>query len=546
MTTLFLKAQIKNAHTADLFAVPVPVKVHVAHGRLVGPYIAVRHKAPPDVSHPKAVIVHAHKAELEGIIAQLKPMPAAPDDEPPMVITTTPPVDLKAEAQRKAQAKKLRDAADKIIAAGEDSLGRDRQANTRKRVQDAASAIDSAQKEIQLGETMRNLAAAIESGDAVALSSITSRAAVEQLVEQLAEARVANWRKKGQGHGSWEEMHRRPVNAEDIVAASLPVPKLYGHTTRDLVEAARVLEVKGHDATVKWLDGVDADDGVAPTAEQTDRLRALMADLDAPIRAHKDNYKSHYTKRNAARSGSWGVNTVRKMMTAHSRFAKMGITSDEQLRAALTEFAQYRTMGKRAEDPIKAAERALVGTKPGIDFFPTPPPLAQRMVQLADVQPGERVLEPSAGKGDIADAIRAAGGKVEAVELSETLRKVLTAKGHTLVGTDFEAFDSHEGQYDAIVMNPPWSGGADVRHVMRAYTLLKPGGRLVALMSMHPSFAQDKASQAFRGWMEEMGAASEKIPADDFKSQWMSGGIPSWLVHVEKPMAKALFLRPAA
>jgi precorrin-6B methylase 2 len=122
---------------------------------------------------------------------------------------------------------------------------------------------------------------------------------------------------------------------------------------------------------------------------------------------------------------------------------------------------------------------------------------------------------------------------------------VIEAKGHTLVGTDFEAFDAPE-QYDAIVMNPPWSGGADVRHVMRAYGMLKPGGRLVALMSMHPSFAQDKASQAFRGWMEGLGGSSQKIPASDFASQWMSGGIPSWLVRVEKPMTKALFFRPAA
>jgi predicted RNA methylase len=197
---------------------------------------------------------------------------------------------------------------------------------------------------------------------------------------------------------------------------------------------------------------------------------------------------------------------------------------------------------RRREDPIKAAERALVGTKPGIDFFPTPPPLAQRMVQLANINPGEHVLEPSAGKGDIADAIRSAGGKVDAVELSNTLRAVLDAKGHKLVGQDFETFEPTE-LYDAIVMNPPWSGGADVRHVMRAYDMLKPGGRLVALMSMHASFASDKASVAFRGWMEELGASSEKHGAEDFKSQLMSGGIPSWLISVRKPMTKAMFFK---
>ncbi len=39
-------------------------------------------------------------------------------------------------------------------------------------------------------------------------------------------------------------------------------------------------------------------------------------------------------------------------------------------------------------------------------LFPTPPALAARMAQLADIQPGDLVLEPSAGTGNILTAIR--------------------------------------------------------------------------------------------------------------------------------------------
>jgi hypothetical protein len=41
-------------------------------------------------------------------------------------------------------------------------------------------------------------------------------------------------------------------------------------------------------------------------------------------------------------------------------------------------------------------------------LFPTPPELAARMVEQADIQPGQRVLEPSVGTGNIAKAIFAA------------------------------------------------------------------------------------------------------------------------------------------
>jgi hypothetical protein len=45
------------------------------------------------------------------------------------------------------------------------------------------------------------------------------------------------------------------------------------------------------------------------------------------------------------------------------------------------------------------------------NLFPTPPELAARMVELAEIQDGQDVLEPSAGTGRIVDAIRAQDGK---------------------------------------------------------------------------------------------------------------------------------------
>ena len=42
------------------------------------------------------------------------------------------------------------------------------------------------------------------------------------------------------------------------------------------------------------------------------------------------------------------------------------------------------------------------------------------------------------------------------------------------------------GLFDAVLMNPPFAQGADIEHITHALTMLKPGGRLVALCTNGP------------------------------------------------------------
>lgn len=137
-------------------------------------------------------------------------------------------------------------------------------------------------------------------------------------------------------------------------------------------------------------------------------------------------------------------------------------------------------------DQIQQLEDQLVGQKiPG--FFPTPTALANHMAQLAMISAGDEVLEPSAGKGDLADAIRQHGIKNEldidltCIEINWQLCDLLTLKGFAAHRADFM---SVEGTVDRIIMNPPYEDNTDIRHVLHAYELLKPGGRLVALMGV--------------------------------------------------------------
>ena len=52
--------------------------------------------------------------------------------------------------------------------------------------------------------------------------------------------------------------------------------------------------------------------------------------------------------------------------------------------------------------------------------------------------------------------------------------------------------------FDRILTNPPFEKFQDIDHVRRAYTFLKPGGRLVAIMGNSAFFRQDKKAAQFQ------------------------------------------------
>jgi protein-L-isoaspartate O-methyltransferase len=150
-------------------------------------------------------------------------------------------------------------------------------------------------------------------------------------------------------------------------------------------------------------------------------------------------------------------------------------------------------------------------------LFPTPPSLADRMVELANIQPGQRVLEPSAGTGRIIDAIRrkAHGYAITAVELNCNLAHRLRMVDcvDDTHQADFLECNGNLGQFERILMNPPFANADDIKHITHALTMLKPGGRLVAICANGPR-QQDK----LRPIVEDMRGTWEELPPDTFTS----------------------------
>ena len=134
--------------------------------------------------------------------------------------------------------------------------------------------------------------------------------------------------------------------------------------------------------------------------------------------------------------------------------------------------------------------------------FSTPLPLAYAALQAAMIRPGDVVFEPSAGTGMLAVMAQLALGKnAAALHLNELapVRAGLLAglfPGSNVTRHNAESIRDRlpELRPTVVLMNPPFSASpgigrirhhADLHHIRSAFSMLPPGGRLVAISSAH-------------------------------------------------------------
>lgn len=175
--------------------------------------------------------------------------------------------------------------------------------------------------------------------------------------------------------------------------------------------------------------------------------------------------------------------------------------------------------GTLAADAIKPALGSGEYVNPQDNgFYPTPPALAERVIDLAKIEPGMLVLEPSAGKGALAAPAAEIVGKDNVWCVEPLFWKDLTFEGYSVYAqTDFlginpEAED--EPGYDRVIMNPPFGKKVELKHVLHAIKFLKPGGRLVAILPVGALQGKDKATLAFWDTLQDSGATNTFEVAD--------------------------------
>jgi hypothetical protein len=188
------------------------------------------------------------------------------------------------------------------------------------------------------------------------------------------------------------------------------------------------------------------------------------------------------------------------------------------------------------------ASGAVINLKEAFQFFETPSKVAELLVRIADLRDDHLTLEPSAGRGAIIRAIRKAVGVMpDFCELWDENRAKLYAElGEAVFLGSFvkENFLDVElvpgGVYDRIVANPPFSGGQDATHVLHMFDLLKPGGRLVSVMSPGWKFRSDTKHLEFRHFAEQYGATWVELPPNSFSSS--GTGVNTGIIKIDAPL----------
>ena len=118
-----------------------------------------------------------------------------------------------------------------------------------------------------------------------------------------------------------------------------------------------------------------------------------------------------------------------------------------------------------------------------INFYPTPKELLRKITSTVQWWKIDGILEPEAGKGDIADYIKSEHydrAVIDCIEINPELQATLKGKGYSVVHDDFLTFVP-KYHYDLIIMNPPFDKGAT--HLLKALSIQKHGGRVICILN---------------------------------------------------------------
>lgn len=416
---------------------------------------------------------------------------------------------------------RLRTMAEELEASGDERLNQDRKLNTAKRLREGESAMRQAEADKALARTMRNVADAIERGEAKHLEGIRTKAQVQQLQTILRSAQYRSAQSRAKNGGNISQDMERPPVIEDIESAQFPFPSIHKDNLMSL--AAEMENRKGYIRfardVIKHLRSIRSED-----------YRVVLSE-SSPI---KSSVKELAQGAKSLGVRKYEAENILEEFREEGRMRAMGIETLPQLRAALREFLTIRQEAAKP-DALKM-EEAKIKLQQGGDFFTTPRELAKNLVDAADIDKNKNmdILEPSAGTGSIAEVIHEQFPQHNLVlnEINPSKAEFLRKKkiGSEVFNKDFLEINN---RYDRIIMNPPFS--AEIEHVRHAFDILRPGGKLVSVMSSGPFFRGFAADREFREWFESNGGERVDNPEGSFKDS--GTGVNTVTINMEKPAA---------
>ncbi|MDE3238926.1 MAG: DUF4942 domain-containing protein [Paracoccaceae bacterium] len=176
------------------------------------------------------------------------------------------------------------------------------------------------------------------------------------------------------------------------------------------------------------------------------------------------------------------------------------------------------------DTPDIIRKRSQVPAK-DLAFYPTPAAVVDELLRSLHLKPGMRVLEPSAGIGNIVRPLLAKGCIVEAIEIHPDRARALESIAHpnlTVRLANFLKVEAHP-VFDAVLANPPFAGTHWIAHVVHAWNFVAPGGKLSVILPASAEVNETPRHIEFRQWAERVDAARygrrwTALPAESFAS----------------------------
>lgn len=196
------------------------------------------------------------------------------------------------------------------------------------------------------------------------------------------------------------------------------------------------------------------------------------------------------------------------------------------LKGAVTKAGgHYRNSGFDFDDQETAQDvltRLIAGEsiniKKSLQFYPTTEVAGERLLRGLDLT-GKVVFEPSAGDGFLVEQAYLAGAaEVLCAEIYEKFHPAIERSGGRIIGTDvFQLNSASLSDIDVVLMNPPFSGGQDIKHVLHVLGLIPEQVEVHAIISASVLHNSSKIYDSFRSFLAGHDIEVEEMEAGVFK-----------------------------
>lgn len=172
-----------------------------------------------------------------------------------------------------------------------------------------------------------------------------------------------------------------------------------------------------------------------------------------------------------------------------------------------------------------------INVKKLLQYFPTTEEASKDFLDGLDFH-GLTVFEPNGGEGYLVRKALEMGAKeVLSAEIYTKFHPALEASGATIIGEDlFNVTAEDVAKVDVVVMNPPFTGGLDVKHLLHVLSIIPDHTPIYSIMSGSLKANKTAVYEEFRNFLDSIGVPINDIDQGAFKESGTN--VSSTYVHI--------------